>query len=326
MRKLYVFPYVLICCFFACPQVRGQIHDLTSVDSATERIEKFFLDADKASECMAFSFESDYARVDLQSSGLDAKQIVGLVVVGRIDSLDVSYVGNQSQRIGSGKISRQESLTISGKQKARAFAFSGDPKLINVASRETPDEHVRLGDDAILYFTNPHPYFLTLLNPGSFLRRTSWNDRIVDFWVSKVDLIQESSYKGKLVATWIDDNKTGKYEITFDSEFGGMPVRLREYTIDSTGKQTREYHATTETAWKKVGTGSHAKWVPSRIRMTDHSAAAHRDIELILNVLDEEESKRLISKVKWKEQFQADKAQWFDVLAEEFRLLSSSVK
>jgi hypothetical protein len=75
MRTLYVISALLLGCII--PQLlHGQISDLTSSDSAVERIQRFFLDADNTSDRTAFSFEASYVFSDSSEKKLDSTQLV----------------------------------------------------------------------------------------------------------------------------------------------------------------------------------------------------------------------------------------------------------
>lgn len=151
------------------------------------------------------------------------------------------------------------------------------------------------------------------------------------YWVTNNKLQSEEKKGTKLVSRWLNSNQEIASEIVFDDLQGGMPVLMRDFTVDKQGKQIKEYFAETKTVWKKVSTEEEESkdfWVPSRLEGLYKVPSERRHYTVELEWIKPTRAKELFADLNWKVLFDTPKTNWFGnitkVIIEESQSASKS--
>ncbi len=164
------------------------------------------------------------------------------------------------------------------------------------------------------------PFGLPIVDALGAKSRYSDIDFLTASWATKWKPIFEKSDRDILFSTWIHKNGRTSADLLFDDAMGGMPVVLRMFSLDASGKRTKDYYSETRTEWRKIGD----HWVPQRIVSLSNDKGFDSEFKVELEILPSSKHEDLIRKVEWDEFFQNEKSDWFGGITKSYMELRGS--
>jgi hypothetical protein len=293
----------------------AQIGELTDLEGAKKRLDKYLVDADDAMGrrgCLVFRISLVVTSAGSSAEVTQQAETMGLQFYD-IDK-KIFYSSNHVSKVGSALPHRSEMFRINGKEKGKLYGVGRENANGQVVDIEADRDGKRADwkDSGALAgaHTELDAFSLPVLNSMALEGRLSSIDSAIRMWVTSIDLTSEGVIGNKLMSRWLNRTKDCRSELVFDDSQGGMPVSVMEYTIDTNGKQTKEYLSETKTVWKKVE-GNDAKWVPERLESIYSDKSEHRNYTVDLDWVKVEKLDEWVSEIDWKTLFQEPRTNWY---------------
>jgi hypothetical protein len=225
----------------------------------------------------------------------------------------IHYSSNHIATLGSTLPNRSEMFRVNGKEKGKLYGVGRENANGNVIEVKPEPDGTRAD------WTNSGPFYhhteldvfaLPISNAIAVENRLSSLNASIRMWLTLFECSAEEEAGDKLKSLWISKRKDLAMELEFDRTQGGMPVLLRDFTIDSKGKQTKEYLSETRTKWKKLE-GEKERWIPEVIESLYTTKAGHRSYITNIELIDAEKLDQWIANVNWKALFEERGTNWY---------------
>ena len=293
----------------------AQIGELIDIEGAKKRLDKYLVDADDAMGsrgCLVFRISLVVTSAGSSAEVSEQSETMGL----QFYDLDkkIFYSSNHISTVGSALPRRSEMFRINGKEKGKLYGVGRENANGQVVDIEADMDGKRADWKVTGALAGAHTeldaFSLPVLNSMALEGRVSSIDGAIRMWVTSLDLASEGIEGNKTASRWLNKTKDLRSELVFDDSQGGMPVWIREYTIDTKGKQTKEYLSETKTVWKKVQ-GDDAKWVPEHLESIYSDKSEHRNYTVDLDWVEVEKLDEWVSEINWKTLFQEPHTNWY---------------
>ncbi len=296
--------------------VCAQIGELTDIDGAKERLDKYLVDADDGMGprgCLVFRIRLVTTSADSTGDITQQSETIGLQFYDSAKKVD--YSSNHVSTEGSALPRRSELFRINGKEKGKIYGVGRENANGPVIEIEPDKDGSRAGwnNASVLggvVHTELDAFSLPILNSMALEGRLSSINGAIRVWVTVFHLASEGVVAKKLGSRWVNKDKDLANELVFDEAQGGMPVATREYSIDANGKQTKEYLSETKTVWRKLK-GDDERWVPERLESIYNDKSEHRNYTVDLDWIEIEKLDEWVSEVNWKTLFEEKGTNWY---------------
>lgn len=330
LMRLITIALILFLQFMWEQRLIAQIASLESMESSQSRLDQYLMDADEEKRVECLVFRVSLMVISKAPGSEEPLEIETTGVKFHDKGIGAQYSSNHVASSISPIPNRSEMFRLNGKEKSKQYGVSRE----NANGQEVdvePDPSGKRAPAKNAFHAELEGLVLPVSNPIAFEGRISNINEAVRYWVTNNKLQSEEKKGTKLVSRWLNSNQEIASEIVFDDLQGGMPVLMRDFTVDKQGKQIKEYFAETKTVWKKVSTEEEESkdfWVPSRLEGLYKVPSERRHYTVELEWIKPTRAKELFADLNWKVLFDTPKTNWFGnitkVIIEESQSASKS--
>ncbi len=253
-------PFIALWMIFGATSVSAQFESLADKDTAKDKLDHFFVQADDLSDCYAIAYRAQAAAVRETVGTIKVAPSSGITIKStkrkfRYHCTELDNFGASGG--GPGVAWRSESLLVGGLERRRSYSVERKNWLPETKTIEPdPETGMRAGVKAGDFFGDfAHeidPFGLVLGGVYCTRARNSELQKVLRTWITRLELKFETESKGFLLSKWNgfdrEINAAGRREIVFDSRVGYLPTALRIFLIDHDGK---EANFGIKTTWEK---------------------------------------------------------------------------
>ncbi len=300
---------------FAGNTLLAQFESLAEKETAKDKLDNFFIQADNLSELFAVAFLRSTVTINQSNGSVTEATGSGLSVKSDEHRLkyfcleyDAVFKPPTRWRMESfvvGKIERRRQTD--GNKLREPAKVELDPETGFRTELQKNDAFSSLGAEI-----NPYGFILASRFPAR--GRNSAVEKVISTWITRLELKSESESKGRILSKWNsfgkEEQDVGRREIEFDSSVGFLPTACRLFLIDQSGKKQV---TGVKTSWEK---DKSERWRPIGCVVTDVLGPYTIEDSFLFSWVEPEQLKSLLSKGKWNEFISDNNSDWYRNFAE----------
>ena len=307
---------VFVCLHWFVSVAFSQFENLSDESTSREKLEHYFLQADKFSEMYGVAFRTRRIMIDESKDRVFDNWNSGMTV--RSKKHGVQYFCYDFYELGIQRLStRSESLLFKGLERRRSYTLAAK-RPIPKAKTVEPDIETGLRanlstkDSFASFGIEIDPYGLVLAGRHCTRERNSNLDSNMREWLTRWKFESEKETNGVLLTTWLlEGTKSRRRQVAFDSKFGYLPTYCRVVLSSDKGN----FDSEVRTIWAK---DKNDRWRQSQCVVSTHSGS-----ELVEETFDfvwsePEELKSFLSEGDFSTMINDEYSDWSKLFSEFF--------